>query len=176
MRWLGIMAATALAAGTWGNAAQAQGSGTIEVFTRADFERALKNLNATFEKQPEYRNIDITFEGSILADGLLLACEDEEAEKNCYGTSILATFEDPVGADRAKILEAINTYNFSENFGRAYIDPDGVIAVRMYIISDGGITRENYEAQISLWVSSLDSFFGYLYPEEMEAETPADPN
>lgn len=166
MRWLGMMAAAALAAGSLGSAAQAQSSGTIQVFTRADLERALKNLNATFEKQADYRNIDITFEGSILADALLLACEDEETEKNCYGTSILATFEDPPGANRAKVLEAINTYNYSENFGRAYIDPDGVISVRMYIISDGGITRENYEAQIDLWVGSLNSFFEYLYPEE----------
>jgi hypothetical protein len=165
-----MMAAAALAAGTMGGAAQAQDSDTITVFTRADFERALKNLNATFEKTEEYRNIDITFEGSILADGLLMACEDAETEKNCYGTSILATFEDPPGADRAKILEAVNTYNYSENFGRAYIDPEGVIAVRMYIIADGGITRENYESQISLWVSSLNSFFGYLYPEEQAAE------
>jgi hypothetical protein len=165
-----MMAAAALAAGTVGGAAQAQGSDTITVFTRADFERALKNLNATFEKTDEYRNIDITFEGSILADGLLMACEDEESEKNCYGTSILATFEDPPGADRAKILEAVNTYNYSENFGRAYIDPEGVIAVRMYIIADGGITRENYESQISLWVASLNSFFGYLYPEAEAAE------
>jgi hypothetical protein len=170
MRWLGMMAAAALAAGTLGGTAQAQDSETITVFTRADFERALKNLDATFEKQPDYRNIDITFAGSILADGLLLACEDEETEKNCYGTSILATFENPEGADRARILEAINTYNYSENFGRAYIDPDGVISVRMYIISDGGITRENYEAQIDLWVGSLNSFFDYLYPEEEEAK------
>jgi hypothetical protein len=171
MRWLGMMAAAALAAGTLGGAAQAQeqGSETIKVFTSADFERALKNLEATFEKSDEYRNIDITFAGSILADGLLMACEEEESEKNCYGTSILATFEDPPGADRTKILEAINTYNYSENFGRAYIDPEGVISVRMYIISDGGITRDNYEAQIDLWVGSLNSFFDYLYPEEEEA-------
>ena len=171
MRWLGMMAAAALAAGTLGSAAQAQGNETIQVFTRADFERALKNLEATFERQPEYRNIDITFQGSILADGLLMACEEEESEKNCYGTSILATFEDPAGADRLKILEAVNTYNYSENFGRAYVDPDGVISVRMYIISDGGITRENYEAQIDLWVGSLNSFFDYLYPEEEEAKS-----
>lgn len=166
MRWLGIMAAAALATVSLAGEAQAQNSGTIKVFTRADLERALKNLNATFEKQPDYRNIDITFDGSILADGLLLACEEEETEKNCYGTSLLATFEDPTGATRAQVLEAINTYNYSENFGRAYIDPDGVISVRMYIISDGGITRENYEAQIDLWVGSLNSFFEYLYPEE----------
>ncbi|WP_181443411.1 YbjN domain-containing protein [Porphyrobacter sp. YT40] len=172
MRWTGILAAAALATGGLASTAQAQGSETIEVFTRADLERALTNLNATFEPQEEYRNLDITFEGSILADALLLACEDEETEKNCYGTSILATFENPEGATRETILEAVNTYNYNENFGRAYIDSEGTISVRFYIISDGGITRQNYETQIGLWTSSLNNFFGYLYPEaETEAAT-----
>ncbi|WP_158094289.1 YbjN domain-containing protein [Erythrobacter donghaensis] len=177
MRRMGILAAAALATGGLASAAQAQGSETIQVFTRADLERALTNLNATFEKQEEYRNIDITFEDSILADALLLACEDEETEKNCYGTSILATFENPEGATRETILKAINTYNYNENFGRAYLDDEDTISVRFYIISDGGITRENYETQISLWTSSLNNFFGYLYPEaatEGEAEAATD--
>lgn len=170
MRWMVIFAAGAMALSGAAGGAQAQAqSKPIEVFTRDDFERALTAINAAFEARSEERNIDITFEGEILADGLLLACEDEAAEKNCYGTSILATFEDPPGANRTKVLEAINTYNYNENFGRAYIDPDGVISVRIYIISDGGITPQNYETQIALWTSSLDNFFGYLYPEEAEA-------
>lgn len=169
MRWMGMIAAAALATSGLASTAQAQGSGTIQVFSRADFERALTALNAQFEKGDGERNIDITFEGPIMADGLLLACEDDESEKNCYGTSLLATFEEPEGATRASLLEAINTYNYNQNFGRAYLDPDGTISVRMYIISDGGITRENYETQISLWSMSLESFFGYLYPEEAEA-------
>lgn len=35
----------------------------------------------------------------------------------------------------------------------------------MYIISDGGIKRENYEAQLALFAGSLSNFFTYLYPE-----------
>ena len=169
MRWMVILAAGAMALGSTAGAAQAQDSKPIEVFTRDDFQRALSNINAAFEDRSEERNIDITFEGEIVADGLLLACEDEASETNCYGTSILATFEEPEGADRAKVLEAINTYNYNENFGRAYLDPEGVISVRLYIIADGGITPRNYETQIALWVSSLNNFFGYLYPEEAEA-------
>lgn len=35
----------------------------------------------------------------------------------------------------------------------------------MYIIADGGITRENYRRQIGLWFGSVVDFFGYLYGE-----------
>ncbi len=64
------------------------------------------------------------------------------------------------------MLDAINTYNRMENFGRAYLDEDGTISLRMYIIADGGITMENYRSQIALWVSSAEDFFGYLYGED----------
>lgn len=163
MRLKLLIAAGALAFG--GTVAQAQSTGTIQTFTRADFKKALAEIGATYEEVDGRRNIEITFEGGILADGLLLACDDTEAEKNCYGTSILATFEADEGIDAKKIQEAVNTYNYRENFGRAYVDPDGIISVRLYVISDGGITRENYRRQISLWVASLEDFFGYLYDE-----------
>lgn len=163
MRLTMILGAVALA--MVGTAAQAQSGDTLQTFTRDDFKAALANIGATATDMEGARNIDITFEGSILADGLLLACDDDESESNCYGTSILATFEPDVGTTDAQITEAVNTYNYLENFGRAYVDPDGVISVRMYIISDGGITRANYEAQLTLFANSLGEFFTYLYPQ-----------
>lgn len=163
MRLKLLMAVGALAFGS--TVAQAQSASTIQTFTRADFKQALDEIGATYEDVDGRRNIDITFEGGVLADGLLLACEDEAKEKNCYGTSILATFEADEGTDAKKIQEAVNTYNYRENFGRAYVDPDGIISVRLYVISDGGITRENYRRQISLFTASLEDFFSYLYGE-----------
>lgn len=161
MRWLAAAVMVAASA----SAAGAQSSDALQSFGRADFKAALDAVDATYSDVEGMRNLEITFNGSILADGLLLACDDEESETNCYGTSILATFEPNEGTTEAQITEAVNKYNYLENFGRAYVDPDGVISVRMYIIADGGIARENYEAQLSLFVSSLTDFFGYLYPE-----------
>ena len=102
----------------------------------------------------------------MTADALLLACEDDKAKTRCLGSSMLATFAADAGTTREQVMEAVNKYNYNENFGRAYVDPDGVIAVRMYIIADGGITRENYRSQIGLWFASVVDFFGYLYPED----------
>jgi hypothetical protein len=163
---LAAAAALALAGGT----AQAQKSETIQTFTRADFERALREAGATVEDNGNAERIDFKFEDGVIADGLLLACEDEAKKGKCYGSSMLATFEAEEGTTDAQITEAINKYNFNENFGRAYRDEEGTISVRMYIISDGGITRENYSRQIGLWFNSVIDFFGYLYPEAAATE------
>lgn len=150
-------------------AAEAQSKGTLQTFTRADFEAALKDAGATITTEdPSSPRIDFTFEGGVIADALLLACEDETRQVNCYGSSMLATFEADEGTSKEQVMEAINTYNYKKNFGRAYVDPEGVISLRMYIISDGGITRENYSRQIGLWFNSVVDFFDYLYGEEGE--------
>lgn len=158
--------ALAGAAMLMGSAAEAQTSQTIQTFTRADFEAALTEAGATITSDASSERIDFTFEGGVIADGLLLACEDANTKSKCYGSSMLATFTADEGTTPEQVMEAINKYNYNENFGRAYLDPEGTISVRMYIISDGGITRENYSRQIGLWFASVVDFFGYLYPEE----------
>jgi hypothetical protein len=157
----GIAAALAFT----GTSASAQ---TLQHFTRADFEQALREAGATVTSAAGSDRIDFTFSGEVTADGLLLACEDEQAKTNCLGSSMLATFEPDSGQTREQIIEAINKYNYNENFGRAYLDPQGTISVRMYIIADGGITRTNYATQIGLWFASVEDFFGYLYGEAGE--------
>lgn len=169
MRWTILLAAAALAASEvlGASAAHAQSAQVIQNFTRADFETALRDAGATIAESEDPDRIDFTFEGSVNADALLLAC-DEGTKNNCFGSSLLATFAADEGTTDAQVMEAVNQYNYNQNFGRAYVDPDGVISVRMYIISDGGITRDNYSRQIGLWFGSVVNFFGYLYPEAAE--------
>lgn len=166
MRWT-ILAAAAAMVALGGGAAQAQSSQTLQHFTRADFEQALTEAGATITAGEDPQRVNFSFEGGVLADGLLLAC-DEGTQDNCLGSSILATFTAEDGATVEDVNAAINAYNYNENFGRAYIDDEGTVSVRMYIIADGGITRDNYSRQIGLWFSSVVDFFGYLYPEAGE--------
>ncbi len=158
--------AAAAAIAFLGTPAQAQTTQTLTQFTRADLEQALTDAGATITpSETPVERIDFSFEDGVLADGLLLACEDAEKKTKCLGSSLLATFTPADGATPEQIREAINNYNYRENFGRAFLDEDGTISVRMYIIADGGITRENYSRQIGLWFTSVIDFFGYLYPE-----------
>ena len=163
MRSMILAAGAAAALAFTGTAASAQ---TLQHFTRADFEQALREAGATITSNSASERIDFKFAGDVTADALLLACEDSQAKTKCLGSSLLATFEPDPGQTPEEIMNAINTYNYNENFGRAYLDPEGTISVRMYIISDGGITRTNYATQIGLWFASVEDFFGYLYGEE----------
>lgn len=149
---------------TLGTPALAQDNDTIQVFTRAELVRALDAINATHEPG-EYQTINVRFENGMRVNAAFLACEDDETKRNCYGTSILASFVAASERERAAVDKAINEYNFRRNFGRAYRDPDGIVKVRMYIISDGGITRENYRRQIALWAASLRDFVDFLSPD-----------
>ncbi len=166
MRWT-ILAAAAMLGALGSVAAQAQSAQTLQHFTRADFERALRDAGANITTSEDPQRINFTFEGDVAADALLLAC-DEGTQNNCLGSSMLATFTADEGTTADQVMAAINAYNYNENFGRAYVDDEGTISVRMYIISDGGITRENYSSQIGLWFGSVVDFFGYLYPESGE--------
>ncbi|QIQ85938.1 YbjN domain-containing protein [Erythrobacter sp.] len=159
-----IALAGLMAAAVAGPAA-AQESEPLETFSRADLIAALEANGAMYEELADSRSINVTFASGVFANAVLLACTDDDLELECYGTSILATFNRE-GRSDAEVAQAINTYNYRENFGRAYVDPDGTISVRLYIIADGGITRENYKRQIELWENSLNDFFDYLYGEE----------
>jgi hypothetical protein len=172
MRSTILAAAAALAMLAFGGPAQAQGKDILKQFTRADLERALTEAGATIKPAKEPSEfIDFSFDDGVVADSLLLACGEDKAKPRCLGTSLLATFTPQDGATDEQIMAAINTYNYRENFGRAYRDPEGTISVRMYIIADEGITRANYARQIGLWFNSVINFFGYLYTDE---ETPAE--
>lgn len=146
--------------------ATAQNNPTLKYFDREELYIALDALGITYADAGDNRTINITFPSTLRANVAIMACEDDDTEFNCYGTSILAIFDPAPGATPEQIQTAINEYNYRENFGRAYLDPSGDISVRMYIISDGGITRENYRRQIELWSISLEYFTTYLYPEE----------
>ena len=159
-----LIAATAALAFTTPLAAQSfDPDRRIETFTRDDLMLVLDELGASYEENDDRRNIDIKFANTLMADALLMACVDADTETDCYGTSILATFAASEEKSTADILEAINEFNLRQNFGRAYIDPEGTISLRMYIISDGGILMGNYGSQIELFVAAAERFAGYLY-------------
>lgn len=146
-------------------AVSAQDAALMKNFTIADLGNALDGMNATYVDASDSKSINITFESTLKANGTVMACDDDDRLVNCFGTSILAIFEPAPGTTDQQVADAINEYNYRENFGRAYRDPSGDISVRIYIIADGGITRENYRRQIELWSQSLEYFTTYLYPQ-----------
>lgn len=157
------IAAMLLGLATTANAQTYDENRRLDHFTRSAFMATLDRIGATYEENEGTRNITITFKNGMIADGLLLACEDETTSTDCLGTSILVTFDRPDDVTDPQLLIAINKYNYRQNFGRAYIGPDDTITIRMYIIADGGITMGNYAAQLSLFSVSAAKLANYAY-------------
>lgn len=145
------------------SAANAQAERPMTQFTRSALLSALSGIDAETEEQSGKPNISVTFDNGLMADALLMACDDQEKSLNCLGTSILVTYATPDDATPAQVREAINEYNYRQNFGRAYLAPDGQINLRMYIIADGGITEENYKRQLALFSLSAAKLPDYIY-------------
>lgn len=139
---------------------------TMEVFTQEDLHRALDANKATYQPSSDNRSMSIIFPSGMRANAALIASADKEEFVDCHTTSILTTFRAPEQSAPEAIGKAITQYNYLENFGRAYLSPKGNISARIYIISDGGITPENYARQIGLWEASLRDFSKYLYNPE----------
>ncbi len=163
---LALLAGIAWAATPLANAQAQQANETIEVFTEEDLRRALDTIQASYEPSSNNRTINVKFASGLHANAELTACTDKEKFVDCHATSILAAFAVPEGSTSETIAKAITQYNYRENFGRAYISPQGKISARIYIISDGGITPENYARQIRLWEASLSDFSKYLFNPE----------
>ncbi|NCP18088.1 MAG: YbjN domain-containing protein [Erythrobacter sp.] len=163
MRAIFLGSALALCATTGAQAQSFAADRTLETFTPTALKATLAKIGAITQDQPDRPNITVTFENGLKADALLMACTDQETSTGCLGTSILVNYDTPTDVPMSQVLEGISEYNFRQNFGRAYIDPEGQISLRMYIIADGGITMENYMQQLGLFAASAAKFPGYVY-------------
>lgn len=157
-----LAAATAMA--LLATSAHAEDQLLRDHFTRADLEQALRAAGATIAPtQAQAQRIVFTFSEKVTAEAMLMSCEDEQREVKCLGSALLASFAADENRTTEQSINAVNLYNYNENFGRAAIGPDGLISVQMYIIADGGITPANYSRQMELWFASATNFYNYLY-------------
>lgn len=162
-----LVLGTVLAIGA-STAAQAQSfdaSRQMDVFSPSALKATLAELGATTADQDGKPNISVQFDNGLQADAVLLACKDQATSTGCLGTSILVTYQTPNHVTAQDIINGINEYNFRQNFGRAYLDPNGTISVRLYVIGDGGISMENYRQMIGLFARSAKKLPDYIYGE-----------
>ncbi len=152
----------AVCASTAADAQSCNASTRIDTFTTSALRATLAELGATTEDRDGVQNMTVRFSNGLVADALLMACEDQATSTNCLGTSILASFATPKDATPEQVREGINEYNYRQNFGRAYVSPNGTIQVRLYVIADGGITMENYRQMIGLFARSAAKLPGYI--------------
>tara|TARA_B100001179_G_C18576380_1_gene397726 strand:- start:659 stop:1153 length:495 start_codon:yes stop_codon:yes gene_type:complete len=163
MKVAALGALLAIGASTAANAQSFDPDRKLEVFTTSALKATLAELGAMTIDQPGKQNITVQFSNGLQADALLMACTDQSTSTGCRGTSILVNYTTPDDVTAEQVRSGINEYNYRQNFGRAYLDPNGKISVRFYLISDGGITMENYRQNIGLFEVSAAKLADYVY-------------
>lgn len=153
----------ALGASTAASAQSYNPDRELNHFTRSALKATLTELGASATERDGKPNISVEFSNGLKADVLLMACDDQDTSNNCLATSILATFAAPSNGTSEHVREAINRYNGTQNFGRAYLTDAGTITLRTYIIADGGVSMSNYRSQMGLFAISAKKFAEYLY-------------
>ena len=148
---------------TAANAQSFDASRQMESFTKGALKATLAELGAQVEEKADMPNMTVVFSNGLKGDALLMACSDAETLTRCLGTSILVTYETPDDATPAQVRDGINEYNYRQNFGRAYLDPEGKISIRLYLIADGGMTMENYRQNIGLFALAVAKLPDYVY-------------
>ena len=152
----------AICASTAAHSQSFDASRQLEFFTTDALKATLAELGATTQDHEGVANITVTFSNGLKGDALLMACRVPETSTDCMGTSILVTYTTPDSATTAQIRDGIDEYNYRKNFGRAYLDPEGKVQVRFYVIADGGITMGNYRQQIRLFARSAADLPDYI--------------
>ena len=123
------------------------------------------------------------------ADGLLFvfyptACEAEPAAKGpartdkpkakpldspCYGMEAVVTYdtEGKSEADRSKLVDQLNR-DFA--LGKFTIDSDQSIVLSRYLVFDDGVTRGNFEAELSNFLAVGTAAAGKIWPRDDKAD------
>jgi len=118
-------------------------------------EIAKTSGDANLEKQ---ENGDPRLAGAIAGvpyQVFFLNCDD--AGSHCKDLNFYVGFR-----DIKPTLDAMNEWNRTHRFGRAYLDSELDAALDFDVNLEDGVTRGNLQSSFGLWVSLLDEFSAYV--------------
>lgn len=79
--------------------------------------------------------------------------------EDCRTIQFYAGYEDPSNAS----LSALNEWNKTKRFGRAYLGDDGIARLEMDVdIDDGGISKLLFEDNLEFWVLVMSQFEDHI--------------
>ncbi|MBY0422898.1 MAG: YbjN domain-containing protein [Parvularculaceae bacterium] len=148
----------ALAAGIL-MAAPAAEAQTLSSFTQSNVIEALAALGVQGARAESRDNGDgtttqaVSFDaGGLKRVAIISACS---AQTGCLGLYVL-TIWSAEGSSYSR--DAVNQLNLDWPFGKAFVGPSGTLIYARYIISDGGITSANFQANIGVYLSATGTF------------------
>lgn len=117
-------------------------------------EIAKSKGDATLEKQDSG---DPRLAGAISGVPYQVFFLNCEAAAGCQDLNFYVGFR-----DIKPTLDAMNEWNRTHRFGRAYLDSELDAALDFDLNIDGGVSKANLESSFGLWASLLDEFSAYV--------------
>lgn len=81
------------------------------------------------------------------------ACENGA---NCQDILFSASFD----LETPLTLDYVNDWNFQRTFGTLTVNDAGDAFVSYYVITEGGLPRQNFDAVVAVWTSVMEDFAG----------------
>ena len=79
---------------------------------------------------------------------------------DCRTIQFYSGYSDPSNGS----LQAINTWNTENRFGRAYLGEDGIARIEMDVdLDDGGMSQALFADNIEYWVAVMSKFEDFVY-------------
>lgn len=139
--------------------AQDYRSSTIIQFLDADsaMKPVMDEIGATYRDADSGNGAKrIVFSNGLITFAEFRVCEDGNSD--CRGMRLLASYGAPEGASRSEVLRRVNEFNGLYNTAKAVLRDDGSVYYTRYLISDGGISMENYRVGVRVFENMRDPF------------------
>jgi len=118
----------------------------------------MNELDGTIESK-EGGGYLLKFSNGTAATATFTVCDSGR----CRGMNILGSFGKPSDKSGEETAELVRDYNQRWNAAKAYPKDDGGAYVQTYLIADGGITMDNFRAQLNVYSGMLKKMRETIY-------------
>lgn len=157
--WVGLAVAAAPAAAQprW-NPQAPDNWQTLPTFNYGSVELVLDEIGARHERRgPSDRpSLLVTFPSGRRGAIVFGACTD--GGNACRALSIQAGWALPAGATSARAADAVQAFNRRYAFSRAFVLPNGNLALQRYLTADYGFVRGNLAVNLLAFAGQMDLF------------------
>ena len=154
---LASLSGEALAQGRW-RADAPENRQLLPTFNYATVESVLDEIGARHERRgtPGRPSLLVTFAGGRRAAIVFGACTADGNQ--CRAISVQGGWGRPVGASSQRAEAAVLAFNQRYAFSRAFMLPNGNLALQRYLTADYGFVRGNLAVNLLAFAAQMDLF------------------
>lgn len=153
----GVVPGQALGQGRW-NADSPENRQVLPTFNYATVESVLAEIGARYERRgpPTRPSLLVTFASGRRAAIVFGACSGDG--NVCRAISIQGGWERPQGATSERSAAALLAFSQRYAFSRAFMLPNGNLALQRYLTADYGFVRGNLAVNLLAFEAQMDLF------------------